>query len=348
MATGASLPLRYRVVAWLLRSLYFGRIDVVGSIPPAKGARLVVCSHRNGAIDGYTVLRAFPRAQFLISVQLLRSRLLRWMFTGIPVVRDKDRERYGIQRSAFDDPVDAGCAHLRAGGDLVVFPEGSSEWGYRPLPYQRGAARMACRLLAEGSSVTVLPVGLHYARPDGFRSHVEIMQGPAITLPTREDDEAQRSWENRVHEAIGRALDAVSVNCRSEAQFASVEASARFSLASGESYAEALLAAQVKPELAPPPPTTRSSLLHWLGDALPLACLILSCFPIALAAAVAGSKADARNTVTFFRMVGGFVAGLIWLPLVVAMTIWHPLPALTLITLAAIGWWRYPRMFPQE
>ncbi|ULU23480.1 1-acyl-sn-glycerol-3-phosphate acyltransferase [Dyella terrae] len=34
--------------------------------------------------------------------------------------------------------------------------------------------------------------------------------------------------------------------------------------------------------------------------------------------------------------------------MIVALTIWHPLPALTLIALAAIGWWRYPHMFPQE
>lgn len=348
MATGASLPLRYRLVAWLLRGLYFGRIDVVGAEPPTHGVRLIVSSHRNGAIDGYTVLRAFPRAQFLVSVQLLRSRLLRCLFTGIPVVREKDRERYGIQRSAFDDPVDAGCAHLRAGGDLVVFPEGSSAWGYRPLPYQRGAARMACRLLAEGTPVAVVPVGLHYVRPDGFRSHVDIVLGPAVAIPAREDGEAPRAWENRVHEAIGNALDAVSVNCRDEAQFAAVEAWARHRMACGDSYAEALLAAQAAPVLPPWRPAPRPGPMHWLWDGVPLASLALCGAPIALAARVAGSKADARNTVTFFRMAGGFFVGLTWLPLVVALAIWQPLPVLTLVALAAIGWWRYPRMFCRE
>lgn len=347
-ATGASLPWRYRLVARLLRTAYFGRIGVRGTPPPAKGARLVVSSHRNGAIDGYTVLKAFPRAQFLVSIQLLRSRMLRWMFTGIAVVREKDRKRYGIQRAAFADPVDAGCAHLRAGGDLVVFPEGSSEWGCRPLPYQRGAARMARRLLEEGVPVSVLPVGLHYARPDGFRSHVEIMLGSTITLPAREAEEPTRQWEHRVHEAIGKALDAVSVHCRDETHFNAVQARARHALAAGDSYAEALLAAQGQPELAPPPTHPHRSGLHWIWDGPLLACLTLACLPIALAGWYAGSKADGRNTVTFLRMAGGFFASFVWLPIAVALAVWQPWIALLLGVLAAMGWWRYPRMCPQE
>lgn len=348
MATGASLPRRYRLVAWLLRTAYFGRIDVLGPSPPTDRARLVVSSHRNGAIDGYTVLRAFPHAQFLVSVQLLRSRLLRWMFTGIAVVRDKDRERYGIQRSAFADPVDAACTHLRAGGDLVVFPEGSSEWGHRPLPYQRGAARMACRLLEEGAAVTVLPVGLHYARPDGFRSHVEIMRGPPVALPARESGEPLRRWEDRVHDAIGQALDAVSVHCPDEARFIAAQACARRSLAAGGSYAEALLAAQAQAQAEPTAAPPHRSAVHWLWDGVPLAALLLGCLPIALAGWYAGSRADGRNTVTFLRMAGGFFAGFVWLPLALALAFWQPLTAGVLAVLAAIGWWRYPRMFSQE
>jgi len=347
-AAGVPLPLRYRLIARLLRTAYFGRIDVRGAPRPSSGARLVVSSHRNGAIDGYTVLKAFPRAQFLVSVQLLRSWLLRSMFTGIAVVREKDRERYGIQRAAFADPIEAGCAHLRAGGDLVVFPEGSSEWGYRPLPYQRGAARMACRLREEGVPVTVVPMGLHYAQPDRFRSHAEIMLGPAVTLPAREDGETRRDWENRVHEAIGNALDAVSVHCLDEAQFIAAQAWARRRLAAGDSYAEALLAAQAQTDLAPPTTPARPGALHWIWDGLPLAGLTVACLPITLAGAYAGSKADGRNTVTFLRMAGGFFAGFVWLPLAVGLAVWQPLIALALGLLAAVGWWRYPRMFSQE
>jgi 1-acyl-sn-glycerol-3-phosphate acyltransferase len=244
---GHPLPWQHRMVAWLLRGFYFGRIGIVGSTSkptPLRGGRLIVSSHRNGAIDGYNVLRAFPGVQFLTSVQLLRSVLLRLMFTGIPVVREKDRERYGIQRAAFGNPVDAGCAHLRAGGDLAIFPEGSSEWGYRPLPYQRGAARIACTLLTEGVPVEIVPVGLHYPAPDRFRSGAEVWVGEPITLPARSDDEAERAWENRVHATIAAALDEVSVNCQHAAEFAAAETYATAQATNGHSYAEAFLDAQ--------------------------------------------------------------------------------------------------------
>jgi len=226
---GRPLPWLHRLISWLLRTLYFGRVRIVGvrKTPTARrGARLIIASHRNGAIDGYQVLRAFPGVQFLTSVQLLRYRLLRLMFTGIPVVREKDRQRYDIRRSAYGSPVDAGYAHLLAGGDLAVFPEGSSEWGPHPLPYQRGAARIARRLLQAGVSLEVVPLGLFYVAPDYFRSHAEVYVGAPVVLPAR-GDTTEREWELRLHETMSDALDAVSVRCPDQASFATVEAAAR-------------------------------------------------------------------------------------------------------------------------
>ncbi len=345
---GRPLPRRYRFIAWLLRGFYFGRIAIVGACSrptPLRGGRLIVSSHRNGAIDGYSVLRAFPGVQFLTSVQLLRSRLLRLMFTGIPVVREKDRERYGIRRAGYDNPVDAGCAHLRAGGDLAIFPEGSSEWGWRPLPYQRGAARIACSLLAEGLSLEIVPLGLHYAQPDRFRSRAEVLVGTPLSLPPRQEGEAMRAWENRMHAAIGAALDAVSVNSRDEAAFAAAQAYALAISERGGSYAEAFVDAQRRlregealPAAAPSPSRARP----W--DAPWVACFVLLAAPVLLIGWAIGRKADARNTTTFFRMAGGLAAALLWLPVLLGLLVWQPLPMLAAFSLAALGWWRYPRL----
>ena len=339
-------PLRWWIplLAWLLRGFYFGRIRIFGAHRqpvPRRGGRLIVSSHRNGAIDGYTVLRVFPGAQGLVSIQLLRHPLLRWMFDGIAVVRDKDRERYAKRRAAFAHPVDAGCAQLRAGGDLVIFPEGSSEWGWQPLPYQRGAARIARTLLDEGVSLEVLPLGLHYQAPDRFRSRVEALVGVPVNLPARDADESDRDWERRIHQAIATALDAVSVNCPTPEVFATTEAWATVRAAAGESYALAFIGAQQRPQ-APPPPPLRTR--PWPWDWLVVAAFMLLAAPVLLAGRVAGGKADARNTVSFFRIVGGLLVAMVWLPCLLLMTWFWPWPLLVLWPLAALGWWRWPRV----
>ena len=328
----------HRVLAAVLRGFYFGRIPIVGAmaVPAApRAGRLVVCSHRNGAIDGYQVLRAFPRVQFLVSVQLLRHPFLRLMFAGIPVVRAKDRARYGIESGDFGDPVQAGCAHLRAGGELAIFPEGSSEWGSRPRRYQHGAARIARRLMDEGVDLEVVPAGLFYAHPDRFRSRAEVYVGAPVALPQQEG-RSSREWERAIHDALASALDAVSVACRDQAHLEEVERQALASAGRGGSYAEAFLRAQreTAPPVSPAAPPRRGSLPRTLG----LACMALL-WPLLLAGWLAGRKADGRNTVTFFRMAGGLAVGLVWVPCVAAAALAWPGQVVGMALLAAFGWW---------
>jgi hypothetical protein len=153
-----------------------------------------------------------------------------------------------------------------------------------------------------------------------------------------------------VDRAIAGAPGAVPVHCRDEAHFAVAEAWARRALAAGDSYAEAFLAAQRReglelPPLAATPTSTPLHGLHWFWDGPLLAALTLSGLLIALVAGLAATKADGRNTVSFFRIVGGCAASVVWLPVVVALTLWQPLPMLALLALGALGWWRYPRLF---
>lgn len=345
-AGGRPLARHVRMLAWLLRGFYFGRVRVVGTQQAAFGRRLIVSSHRNGAIDGYNVLRGFPGAQGLVSIQLLRHPCLRWLFDGLVVVRDKDRARFGALRHTFGSPIDAGCAQLRAGGNLVVFPEGSSEWGFRPLPYQRGAARIATTLLAEGRTPQVIPLGLHYREPDRFRSQVELLQGEPVELPARSADETERAWQGRTHEAIAAALDEVSVNCPDPEAFASARAHAAAAADAGLSYALAFIDAQQRlraGQRLPPPPVTAKP-HRWPWDWLAVAAFMLLAGPVLLAGWLAGRRADARNTVSFFRMVGGLAAALPWLPCLLLASWRWPLPMLALWVLAAAGWWRWPRV----
>jgi 1-acyl-sn-glycerol-3-phosphate acyltransferase len=356
-----SRPLWRRGLIALMRGFYFRRVSLAGAMPPREAGkpRFLLVSHRNGAIDGYVALVACPEAQFTLSAQLLRHRLLRLMFDGIPIVREKDRQRYGMARGDFADPFDAACKHLKAGGTLAFFPEGSSTWGYRPQAYQAGGVRVVRRLLEDGVTPQVVPLGLFYRQPDGFRSEAELMPGEPVELPPRLPDEHPRHWEKRLLAALGASLDAVSVNCPDAESFARVErlaaaGQAGFSPPAPEtetgapppSYARAFLYWQKAARLSTLPdaatlqaiPERRAA--GWAVPCIAVFCLLLA--PVLLVGKWAGQKADDRNTVSFFRFLGGLAAALLWLPVLLVLFVLFPLPMSVASVLAWIGWRQFP------
>ncbi len=328
-------------LAWLLRTFYFRHIRVVGAKVQQKPHQLILCSHRNGAIDGYLALAAFPRAKFLLSAQLLRFWLLRLMFTGIPVVRDKDRERYDMARQSHGNPILAARDYLRQGGILCTFPEGSSEWGPRPLPCQPGTARIVRMLLAEGIPLEVIPMGLFYQAPDRFRSDVDILIGKPVELPAQGSDD-RHAWEAKIDAALTAALHAVSPDCPDMPTFERVERLAVADAANGESYAVAFKRRETGVALPPVPAVALPRRRNW-RDALALpfvAVFAVVLGPILLAAWLAGKKADGRNTITFFRLLGGVGATLFWLPVLIVIGFFYLRWMLLAAALAWIGWRR--------
>lgn len=318
----------YRGVQTAFRLTYFSRVRPAGTPPgPRRRPRLILASHRNGALDGSIVLAAFPYAQHLVSLQLLRGPL-RALFDGIPVIRAKDVERYGMDRSQITDPVTAGVAHLRDGGDLVIFPEGTSEWRHAPGTHQRGAAKIWCRLQEEGVDVDVIPMGLLYSAPERFCSLAQPFLGPAIDLPEH-TDAPRIEREKDAHRIMMAALDAVSVNCPDEATFDGVQARATVRARAGESFAAAFLDEQAAavaadntvaeavvasagsvPQAAPSPwPRRLGLVLHW------------PVWPVLGAAWAVGRRADARNTVSFFRVLGGAGATVVWAAVLVGAAV---------------------------
>lgn len=342
----AHTPRWHRLVAWLLRNFYF-RVRLVGSRVSPRARQLILCSHRNGAIDGYLALAAFPHVSFLVSVQLLRNPLLRWMFAGIPVVRDKDTVRYGLKKQQFANPIAAAIACFRAGGSLAIFPEGSSEWGPKPLPYEPGAARIVRMAVAEGIDLEVVPVGLFYRVPDRFRSRAEVWIGEPVVLPAQGDRD-RRAWEADIAAALARALDAVSVNCPDAASFGAVESLAATDSFHGGSYAQAFKAHEARAwagTLDPLPtgqgrPLRQAGLYPW--DYVCIGAFMLLLAPVLVGGYAVGKKADARNTTTFFRMAGGLVAALIWLPILCLLSVVYPEIGAPTAALAVVGWWRWP------
>jgi len=174
----------YLALCHLLSRVYYRRVrvvdtrEVVAEREPARAATLYVGLHRNGAVDGLIYKRVFPRATFLISSQLTRSALGRIFFTGIPVTRANDVGDRSMNAVSLDRCV----AHLVAGGELFVLPEGTSHLGPRHLPFRTGVSRILERALTAGAIVTVVPVGIFYSAADAFRSGVTVVRGPDVDV----------------------------------------------------------------------------------------------------------------------------------------------------------------------
>lgn len=326
----------HRWIARGCRVLYYSRLAVLcGDRLPATGPVLYVALHRNGAVDGFVYASVVPRAVAMISTQLRRSALARLFFTGIEVVRDKDRGDREHNRQALDDCL----ALLERGGELAVLPEGSSTLGPRHLPFHRGAARIAVEAVGRGIPLTVVPLAIHYERAWAFRSRVEVVVGPAVD--TRID--AGLAPESRVaemHRRISQALEAIATQFDSCEQQAEAEQLAYVAtLATSRSYYESLkrLERGIPPSLqatardletrlggrrvlrhqgvplVPMGPLPAYAALLVLLSPLVAAAAVLNAVPLG-AAWLAGCRlADDRNVIALWRVLVGVPCGVLWL-----------------------------------
>jgi glycerol-3-phosphate O-acyltransferase / dihydroxyacetone phosphate acyltransferase len=203
--------------------LYFREIEVTGEPPLADTAgRIFVANHVNGLVDPALVLSlcACPISPIAKST-LWNIPGLRWLLDiadAVPVVRRRDNpEKSGADNDAIFEKI---SEHLGFGGNVLIFPEGTSHNEPGVLPLKTGAARMLSRAKSEGShGLSFQAVGLEFDARDTFRSRVLVIYGPvraidevtadssealirAVALQMRQDlDElllTSDSWEERV------------------------------------------------------------------------------------------------------------------------------------------------------
>ncbi|HEY6094116.1 MAG TPA: 1-acyl-sn-glycerol-3-phosphate acyltransferase [Gallionellaceae bacterium] len=316
----------------LIARLAFNRVDVVGKERiPASGPILFVATHRNGALDAAPYSLAVPAAMPMVSAQLHRLPLGRFLFQGIAVARTKDRNR-GIE--ANNTEATRHCIDLLKGdGQLFIMPEGTSTLGHAHLPYHRGAARILHAALGTGVRPAIVPLAVHYEDPTVWQSRAEVVVGEPI-FPQASDDVAT------LHQHITRGLESVGAN------FASAEAQRRAEMLAYAStlgtptpYARALKNfEQAMPDalvtivreleqisqrerlclhqgvpLTPLGPWLLYA-LYWMLLAPFVAAFAALNAPVLLAGHVASRKLpDDANVIAFWRMVAALPVALLWL-----------------------------------
>jgi len=225
----------YTFLSTVCARAYFSRIRVMGAERLPRGGPILYAGlHRNGAVDGFVYKSIFRRAIFLIAAQLQKNLFSRMFFTGIPVVRDKDAGDRAMNAEAMQR-----CQELLAGGgELFVFPEGTSSLGPQHLPFKSGAARIAVAAWQAGVPVKIVPVGITYNALATFRSSVEVIVGEAIGS----ENVAKLPLAAQVEEAkkiVTTGLEKVGINVESVGYFAEISMIAEMAAPAGR-YFEAL------------------------------------------------------------------------------------------------------------
>ncbi len=304
MNTSAVIPpsaaarLSQRLLGWCVAHLWY-RTALHGDVP-ARGPAVIASLHRCGAVDGWVEHGAIGGDMaFLVGANLRRNPLTRLLAVGIPVERSKDdRDRSGNAAA-----LECAARWVAAGGRLVVYPEGTSDLGPKPLPFHPGAARIVSRVLELGVVPSLVPMAVDYDRPGVPGSQVDVVAGPVVPLSPDDGTVA-------VHRKLSGALGALAFPFADEDEQRRARHRASV-LARGDRRARmGLLRGSAEGPHgslpAPARPSVAALAAFWVGAAANA--------PLALVAWLAPRRlADAANVVPFWRLVPLVFATPAWL-----------------------------------
>src|SRR5436190_174201 len=180
----------YRLVRGFVRLLlwlFYRRVDVVGAERiPSRGPLIIVANHHNSLVDPMLIMGTFPRRITAVAkAPLFRHPLIGPFLRAVGALPVHRREEAGDDPRKNEALFATAIAHLRAGGAVLIFPEGRSQPVPTLLPLRTGAARLLLGAEADGGGhgVTLLPVGLVFQTPGTFRvASALVAVGPPVDV----------------------------------------------------------------------------------------------------------------------------------------------------------------------
>src|SRR3954464_7643481 len=120
------------MLRWIFRrivGIYFRDVEVTGEVPAKDtGGRLFAANHVNGLVDPILVLTQAPCAISPVAKSTLwKIPGLKWLLDAadaVPIVRRRDDPN----KSEKDNEAvfERVASHLSGGGNILIFPEGTS------------------------------------------------------------------------------------------------------------------------------------------------------------------------------------------------------------------------------
>ena len=211
-----SIAMAYRLVRGVIRvllRLFYRRVDVVGAEHiPVRGPLIIAANHHNSLVDPMLIIGTFPRAiTVLANAPLFRHPLIGPFLRAVGALPVNRRTEAGDDPTKNEAMFAAATAHLRAGGAILIFPEGRTQPAPTLLPLRTGTARLLLGAEADGArhGLTLLPVGLVFETPGTFRVAAALVAvgspvpvDDAVAAYATEPEAAVRRLTQRLAEAI--------------------------------------------------------------------------------------------------------------------------------------------------
>ena len=167
---------------------------------PLRGPMLVAMNHQNALVDAMLALDIVPRELHITAKATLGDSLagaaLMKVAHIVPLSRASDRAVAHDplrNRRAFEAIIE----ELRAGGAVLVFPEGTSHNDPELGPLRTGLARIALRAReANVHDISIVPIGTTFADKGEPNTVVSVQIGEPILMDDWPDDDAHRLTQN--------------------------------------------------------------------------------------------------------------------------------------------------------
>lgn len=216
-----------RAVAGVALRWYYGEVVVRGADRiPRAGPVLIASNHPNALVDALVVGTTVRRRVLLTAkATLFEHRLLAALLRAVGVVplrRAKDEraaaEEGGAPGARNSDAFRAVTEALRAGGVVLVFPEGISHDEPALAPLKTGTARMALAAAEAGArGLVVVPFGITFEAKERHRSRVLVRVGEPIDVDAwRARSGAAEGGPGALTADVDAALRRVTLNFASE------------------------------------------------------------------------------------------------------------------------------------
>lgn len=157
-----------RTIVWIAMHIAFNVKYVGKENLPRHESAIYTSNHRSNADPPLVVMGIHGKCSFMAKEELFRNKLFGWLISALGA--------FPVSRGKGDMTIiDTAVERLKAGQNLMIFPEGTRSKDGKVHRGKTGAALIAAR-----SGKKIVPVGISFGEKLRFRSKIVVKYGCPI------------------------------------------------------------------------------------------------------------------------------------------------------------------------